>query len=371
MNRIEKKISKVFNNIPVADRPEAVFIFNDGRIDKNFFYITGLYNGIFENCGLLGDSNGKIYLLTTALEEEAARSVEKYAEIVIYKNKKQRNDGLKRVFSNYSKIGIIYNFISYSFYLYLKETFSDNDWVDIGKAFKVSRMIKSQDEIDIISRASDFVSTVADSIPGILREGITELDLAAEIDYRLKKEGAHGIAFKTIAAFGKNTSMPHYSSAGISLKKGDAVLVDFGAEYMGYSSDITRTYLAGEHEKNLLKIYDTVYNAQKRAIELIRAGVNTEYVEKEVRYVIDRYEQYRGRFIHSLGHSIGLDVHDDGYPSEDFNKEFAESMVLTVEPGIYIPGLYGVRLEDDIVVKKDECRVLTTAKKESLAYEIQ
>lgn len=371
MNRIEKKINKIFTNIPAAGRPEAVFIFNDGRVDKNFFYITGLYNGVFENCGILGDSNGKIYLLTTALEEEAARTVEKYAEIVVYKNKEQRNDALKRVLTSYSKIGICYNFISYSFYLYLQETFNDNGWIDIGKAFKVSRMIKSQDEIDTISRAADFVSTVADSIPGILREGITELDLAAEIDYRLKKEGAHGIAFKTIAAFGKNTSMPHYSSAGVSLKKGDAVLVDFGAEYMGYSSDITRTYFAGEPEKNLLKIYDTVYTAQKRALELMRAGVNTEYVEKEVRCVIDRHEQYRGRFIHSLGHSIGLDVHDDGYPSEDFNKEFSESMVLTVEPGIYIPGLYGVRLEDDIVVQKDECRVLTTANKEPLAYEIR
>ena len=235
----------------------------------------------------------------------------------------------------------------------------------------MSRMIKSFDEIEKIRKAADIVSSVADDIPGLLKEGMTELDLAAEIDYHVKKTGAQKAAFSTIVAFGKNASMPHYGGAGVPLRDGNVVLVDFGAEYNGYVSDISRTYFTGKPGKKAVDIYNTVLSSQSRALELIKEGVSADYVEREARNEIDRKESTRGRFIHSLGHSIGLDVHDDSYPDADFKKEFKENMVLTVEPGIYLPGLYGIRIEDDIVVKKDGCEIITTAQKEPISYEIQ
>jgi Xaa-Pro dipeptidase len=140
---------------------------------------------------------------------------------------------------------------------------------------------------------------------------------------------------------------------------------------MGYVSDISRTYFTGKPAKKAFDMFDAVLAAQSRALGLIKAGVSADYVEREARNEIDQIELFRGKFIHSLGHSIGLDVHDDSYPDADFKKEFKENMVLTVEPGIYLPGLYGIRIEDDIVVKKDGCEILTTAQKEPITYEIQ
>jgi Xaa-Pro dipeptidase len=371
MANMKTRLNSIFGNISSENPPEALFIFNKSSVDKNFFYVTGLFNGVFENCGVLFCRDGTVYLFTTSLEEEAARSLEASAELIVYKDKKGREEGLKNILSKFDKIGICYNSISYMFYLYLEQTFPGIEWIDVGKAFKKSRMIKTADEIAKIRKAADIADAVADSIPEFLKCGMTELDLAAEIDYRVKKAGAHKAAFHTIAAFGKNSSMPHYSGSDVQLKAGDIVLVDFGAEYMGYVSDISRTYFTKEPEKKALDMFETVLEAQKRAIELIKPGKNADQVEKEVRQVTERKEVFRGRFIHSLGHSIGLDVHDDGYPDDDFAKEFRENMVLTVEPGMYLPGQYGIRIEDDIVVKGSGCEVITKAKKEPFTHEIQ
>jgi Xaa-Pro dipeptidase len=370
MHRIKKRISTVFNNIWDTQPPDAFFLFNGDRVDKNFIYITGLYNGVFENCGVLCERSGKIYLLSSALEEEAVRAQDNQADIVVYKNQRERNEKLKNLLSGYKKLGICFNGISHSFFNYLQETSSQTLWVDVGKAFRQARMIKFDDEIERISRACSVVSEIADSIGKIFREGITELDISAEIDYMMKKGGADGASFKTIVAFSKNASMPHYSGSDVPLQNGDVILIDFGAEYRGYVSDITRTYLTGKPEKEILNLYDTVVKAQQIAIDLMKPGASTENVEFEVKKFIDSDDRYRGRFIHSLGHSIGLDVHDDGYPSDDFQKKFGCGMVLTVEPGIYLPGQYGIRIEDDVLIEEDGRRLLTSAKKEPFAYEI-
>jgi len=371
MEELERRREAVLAHNYDKNAPEAVFIFSRERVDKNFFYITGLENGVFENCGVVFDRRGRNFILTSTLEEEAARAAEAHSEIIVYKNEKEREERLKSVLSGYRTVGMNFSAVSHSFFLYMKESFSGIELVDASRAFKTVRMIKSREEIERIRIACGIASRVAEMIPGILKEGMTELELSAEIDYLMKRNGAAAPSFKTIAAFGKSSSMPHYSSAGVPLKNGDVVLVDFGAEHKGYSSDITQTYLTGKPQKELLDLYGAVHGAQRRALELITDGANVEEIEQEVRSCIDSREEYRGRFIHRLGHSIGLDVHDDGYPAEDFGRQFAESMVLTVEPGIYLPGIHGIRLEDDIVVRKSGCEVLTTAKKECRFYELR
>jgi Xaa-Pro dipeptidase len=370
LKQLKERIGKIFNQSSEKQNPEAVFIFNSERVDKNFYYLTGLSGGVFENCGVLCESSGKMYIFTSTLEEEAVRAAERDAEVVVYKKEKERDKNLEKVLSKYSTIGISYSSITHSFYLHLKEMIDKTALFDVGNRFRCARMIKTDDEIERIQKACAIVSEVADNIPYMLKEGITELDLSAEIDFKMKKEGAHGSAFKTIVSFSKNTSMPHYSGADVPLKGGDVVLVDFGAEYMSYNSDITRTYMTGTPDKELLHLYKTVLEAQQNALKEIREGEGVDIVDEAIRRFINSHESYNGRFIHSLGHSIGLDVHDDRYPSIEFNKRFAENMVLTVEPGIYLPGIYGIRIEDDIVVKKEGCKVLTSAMKEPLTYEI-
>jgi Xaa-Pro aminopeptidase len=365
-----RRIESIFGYLDGNGAPEGIFLFNRDRVDKNFLYVTGLENGVFENCGVLFERSGKMYVFTSALEEEAARSSEGYAEIVVFKNERERNEKLKSVLGRYGKLGLCFGAVSHGFFLSLSQGFPGIEWVDAGSAFRKARMIKTDEEIEKIRKACEIASRVAESIPGVLREGMTELDLSAEIDYLLKKSGAGGPAFRTIAAFAVNSSMPHYAGGNVRLENGNVVLVDFGAEYRGYASDITQTYLTGKPGEALVDLYKTVLSAQRLAFELIRDGAMAEQVDEDVRRLIDAREPYRGRFIHSLGHSLGLDVHDDGYPSREFDKRFSENMVLTVEPGVYLPGVYGVRLEDDIVVKKEGCVLLTTAKKELRTYEI-
>ena len=368
MEHLHRRISTVFNHL---EDVEAIFLFNNDIVDKNFFYVSGLFDGVFDNCGVFCERNGRMFILTSTLEEEASRAAEGYAEIVTYRNQQDRDKSLGRILSPHKRIGIPYHSVSHAFYLHLKDLFGDKEWLDAGTAFKKARMIKSHDEIEKIKKACEIVDRIAECIPTLLKEGMTELDLSAEIDFRLKREGAQGPAFKTIAAFGKNSSKPHYSGARVPLKRGDLVLVDFGAEYNGYCSDITRTYLTAKPDQDLYDLYSAVLKMQKAAIELIRAGTNVKHVEDEVRTLIDGDERFRGRFIHSLGHSLGLDVHDGSYPDADFQTEFSEHMVLTVEPGIYLPGVYGVRIEDDIVVGRDGCTLITSANREPVAYEIQ
>jgi len=367
---IRKRSRALFSHIPDDRLPDAILVFNNKLIDNNFFYLTGLSGGVFDNCGVVVEKEGKIILYTTALEEEAARALENNAEILVYHDEKEKDSILASTLSKYSKLGINYGSVSHTFYLFILEIGGGAETVDVGTAFRSTRMIKTEGEIKKIEKGCRIISEVAERIPSVLAEGMRELDLSAEIDYMMKKRGAHGPAFRTIASFSKNTSMPHYHGGCIRLKNGDVVLADFGAYFEGYASDITRTYLTGNPEKGLRDLYGTVLSAQKLALDMINEGELSGRVDREVRAYIDSNDLYKGRFIHSLGHSIGLDVHDDGYPSESFHNRFVENMVLTVEPGIYLPGRYGVRIEDDILVEKQGCRVLTFANKEPLTYEI-
>ncbi|MGQ9616762.1 MAG: M24 family metallopeptidase [Spirochaetota bacterium] len=363
--RIKKVFDHIRNHVCPDDPPEAVLLINEGFKSSNFNYVTGLVQGVFDNCGVLFENGGRIYIFTTTLEEELLREIGGGAELeyIVYRTREQRNGRLKEVLEGYSLVGLCYESIPCTLYLALREMVPETAFVDVSRAFKMARMIKLPDEIDSIGVACRIVSEVADEVPELLTEGMTELDLVAEIDYRVMKKGAERPAFKTIVSFSANTSKPHYEGGNLHLKKNDVILVDFGAVYRGYVSDITRTFFTGNPSAEIVKLYSVVRKAQEIAMGLIGSGINVGEVEEEVRRYVDSHEQYRDRFIHSLGHSLGLDVHDDSYPGEDFKKRFSENMVLTVEPGIYIPGFCGVRIEDDILVESNSCRVLTTARK--------
>ena len=379
---IKKRVKSVFEEISCtktiegtkktdgSDIPEAVFIFNRNGMDKNYLYLTGLSGGVFENCGVVAESGGKLVLITTALEEELSSGAVGYDDIVVYRDEEEREKAMKRLFSSYRRVGVAYDRIPHSFYHEMKALSEKTEWVDISGAFRLTRMLKSPDEIERIERACEIADRAAGLIPSMLKEGITEIDLGTEIDYRVKKLGASGPAFDTIVAFGENTSKPHYRGGAVPLRPGDPVLVDFGAEYEGYNSDITRVFFTGKPKAELVDLYSVVSEAKEIAISLIKEGESARTVEDKVKMKIDSFDRYRGRFIHSLGHSLGLDVHDDSYPFKSHGGKFCENMVLTVEPGVYLPGLYGVRLEDDIVVKKEGCTLLTSPVKEPKTYEI-
>ena len=179
--------------------------------------------------------------------------------------------------------------------------------------------------------------------------GVTEADIALEIEYRMKKMGATGTSFETIVASGVRSALPHGVATNKVIENGDAVVIDMGAVYKGYCSDITRTVFVGEPTKEQRHVYDLVEKAQKFAIDKIEAGVSCKEVNEVAVNEFKKHamEQY---FVHSLGHGVGLDVHERPFVAGRSSDVFEAGMVVTVEPGLYLPGKFGVRIEDMVMV---------------------
>jgi Xaa-Pro dipeptidase len=215
-----------------------------------------------------------------------------------------------------------------------------------------SRMIKSPDEIKNIQKS---IEIAEESLLKLDFQG-TESEIAADLEYNMKFNGSLNPAFDTIIASGKRSSLPH---ATISTNKLETpTVIDWGAIYNNYCSDITRTLIESEKEK---EIFNIVMEAQKEAIKVIKPGIKASYVDKVARNVIDEYG-YGENFIHSTGHGIGLEVHENPPISENSGFKIQKGMVITIEPGIYIKEKFGVRIEDDIQIK-NRGKVLTSIKK--------
>ena len=358
----KKRSDKIFD---ISDKKiDAIIIknYNYPFIDKNFFYFTGLEEGIFEGCVsvLFPDKNAD--LIVSELEEESAKKSN--ANLKIYRDKESYTEILKESLSSFKNIGLNFNGIIYKDFLNLKKVFSNARFFDVSDGFAKTRLVKDENEILTIKKACNIADKAMEEIPNILYEGMYEFELAAEIDYLMQKNGANKTAFNTISSFGKNSAEPHYTHGNVKLKKGNFVLCDFGACYKKYNSDITRTFIYGKASEKQKAIHKVVLEAQRIGFDLIKPGVKANKVHNTVKTSIDKTE-FKDRFIHSLGHSIGLSVHDGGAGlSIDCKTELEENMVFTVEPGVYIPSLGGVRIEDDILIKKDGIEILTKASRD-------
>ena len=245
----------------------------------------------------------------------------------------------------------------------LAEVFPDAELVPVTGVTGSLRRHKSPGEISAITRAQRIAETVFSEVSGMLREGVREREIAAEIDYRMRLAGAERSAFDTIVAFGPHTSMPHAVPGDRRLARGEAVLIDMGAVCDGYASDMTRTIHFGEPEPEFTEVYGTVLRAQETALAGLRAGISCAEADRLARTVIDDagYGEY---FTHSLGHGVGLDVHEPPRLAATTDDTLETGMVITVEPGIYLPGRFGVRIEDLAVITGDGCENLTRAPKD-------
>ncbi len=341
---------------------EGVLIYNGGETsnDPSFFYFTQLARGLFESSYVfLTRKNLKV--ITSQLEAETAKSED--LDVEVFSSGKQKDELLKEVTKSTTFIGINYSGLSYADFLSLKEKLPDKEFIDVGDSISSLRQVKSDREITKLKEAARIVSVVGDEIPGMLKEGMTEGELAAKVNYEMMKNGASSTSFDTIAAFGPDAAEPHFSGGSRKLKKGDVVLVDFGAKYQRYCSDMTRTYFFGKPDKEMQEMYEVVFSSQDAGFKAIRSGENGKMVDAASRKVIDS-SKFKGKFIHSLGHGVGLNVHDHpalGPQSDFFLKE---NMVVTVEPGVYVPKKGGVRIEDDVIVTKGGCQIITSASRE-------
>ena len=354
---MEKRVKNIYKNL--EKNPDVILLKNSSEpyIDDNFFYVTGLEKGLFEGSAAVLFPDGNIDLIVPELEAELAKKVD--ANVKVYKNEKDFENLLKDYVSSSKNIGLNFSGILYRDYCKFRDRFPGPELIDVSESLEKTRLVKDEFEINLIKKACEITDKVMEEIPKILHEGMREFELAAEIDYLMQKNGVDKPAFETISSFGKNTSEPHYSHGDTQLKKGDFVLCDFGACFRKYNSDITRTFVFGKASDKQKGMYKTVLEAYKIGLDTVKPGLKANKVHKAVFSYIEKTE-FKGRFIHSTGHSLGLSVHDGSSRlGPSCVTKLKENMVFTIEPGVYLPGFGGVRIEDDVLIKKDGIEILT------------
>ena len=244
----------------------------------------------------------------------------------------------------------------------LEKAFEGMELVDLPGVCEKLRQVKTPAEIANIRAAQQITDAAFSHICKVLRSGMTELEVAAELEYFMRKSGADGLAFETIAVSGPKSSLPHGVPGNVVLTENAFLTMDFGARYNGYCSDMTRTVVLGKADEEMKKIYDIVLKAQKAAIAAIRPGVCGKEVDAAARDIITA-AGYGECFGHSTGHSLGLEIHEEPRSSARSTDIFVPGQLMTAEPGIYLEGKYGVRIEDLILVTENGCEDLTKSDK--------
>jgi len=241
----------------------------------------------------------------------------------------------------------------------LKRLFPEVKFVPAGSVVATVASVKDESEIDLIRKAASISENVFAELLGAIRDGISELDLAAEIAYLHRRFGAEADAFEPIVASGVRGALPHARATSKKLRKGELITIDFGCRYQGYHSDLTRTVALGRIGKNQQRIYTVVRDAQRFALDAARDGLRGSDLDAVARKHIDKHRMGK-YFMHSLGHGLGLQVHESPRISALSAERLQAGHVITVEPGVYIEGTGGVRIEDDIVIRKGGRELITT-----------
>jgi len=220
------------------------------------------------------------------------------------------------------------------------------------------RIRKDEQELAQMRRAAILASEVVEHAIGLLKPGVQELEVAAEIEFQMRKKGASGPAFEPIVAFGARAALPHARPTAKRLRKNELVVLDLGAILGHYCSDITRTVYVGTAPKRVKEWYKAVLEAQSAAIAAVRSGVTAGDIDSAARSTLAKYKLDRF-FMHSTGHGLGLEVHEDPRVARGQKARLEPGTVITIEPGVYIAGVGGIRIEDDVAVHEDRSEILT------------
>jgi Xaa-Pro aminopeptidase len=281
------------------------------------------------------------FITTTDLFEEAAR---------------------RKVLSRCRRVAFESLHLTYAQYRQLRKLFSAVSFEPTSDVVENFTVVKNAEEVARITEAVEISDRVFADVVNKIRPGMKELDVAAEISYLHRRYGAEQDSFETIVASGPRGALPHARATSKRIRNGEFVILDFGCTKQGYSSDLTRTIAVGSVPQRGRRIYNSVLNAQQAAIESVRAGMRTKDLDAVARQRLasDGYGKY---FVHSLGHGLGLQIHEKPRISRLSKEHLVEGSVVTIEPGVYIPEFGGVRIEDDVLVTETGCRVLSSAPK--------
>lgn len=327
----------------------------------NRFYLSG-FSG---SAGVLLITLNDCFLITDFRYIEQAEKEAALFQIIQYKSSPTKTIAELSQELKLVKMGFEEDYITYSHYQDLHTELKEVNLTPTGQMIEEIRMIKDQKEIKAITRAASIADEALSHVLKIIKPGKTEREIALELEYQMLSKGASKTSFDTIVASGKRSALPHGIASDKRIEDGDFVLMDFGCIYNQYCSDMTRTIIIGNAQPKQKEIYNIVLKAQSLALEKLKAGQKTKDIDALSRNYIHE-KGYGDNFGHGLGHSVGLDIHEK--PSLSFKDEhiLKNNMLITVEPGIYIPDWGGVRIEDLVVVKENTIENLTHSPKDLL-----
>lgn len=310
--------------------------------EKQRLYLTGF----FATDGYVVVSEGKKFLFVDPRYFYAAQKALKNSDVTVVKGFKNeafeflKSTGKKDLYIDYTKTSISeaeeYGELGFS----LK---------DCSKDMVASMKIKSDEELKNIKKACAIAEASLKCVLPLIKEGISELELAAALEAEFKKHGASNPSFETIVAFGKNAAVPHHETGSTRLKNNECVLIDFGCLYKGYCSDMTRTFFYGKPDKQFKKAYEAVLTAHLAAEKGIYAGIECVAADKIARDILEE-RGYGKYFTHSLGHGIGVNIHEPPALSPKGKGTLENRMVFSIEPGVYIDGKFGIRIENTVTL---------------------
>lgn len=332
---------------------------------KHVYYLTGFASDPHERfLGLLLSSTNDPVLIVPALDANAAEAASTVKNIVTHKDTDNPYLLLKeQIQGTAGTLALEKDQLTVSRYEQLRQHVNADRIEDVGLALRDLRIRKSAEEVKIIKNAVRLVEDVLTQGMARVKIGISELELVAELEYLMKKLGADAPSFATMVLSGPNTALPHGVPGARRIEAGDLLMFDLGVYAGGYASDITRTFAVGDLKPEAVNIYETVLAANLAGIQAVKPGVTYGSIDQAARKVIDD-AGYGHAFVHRLGHGLGMDVHE--YPSvHGLNQDILQpGAVFTIEPGIYLQGIGGVRIEDDVIVTGDGVEVLTSFPKE-------
>lgn len=338
------------------------YLFDEHKLDAllisrlpHIRYLTGFTGS---NAMLLATSRN-LYFITDSRYEVQARTEVNGWKVVIARRGLLEEIKRRNYLRNAKRIGFEAKYTTYREYQKAKDLLTGKRWKALEVSIEPIMLQKERYEIDNLKKAIAISEGVFNSLLDVIRPGMTEREIAAEITYHHRMNGADGDSFESIVASGPRAALPHGRATTKKIKNNELIIIDFGCVVNGYHSDITRTIVVGKPETEALQCFTVVREALERSIEALRDGVSCKKLDSIARNHI-KQKGYGEYFGHSLGHGIGLDVHELPRISPYSNEQFVEGSTVTIEPGIYIPERFGVRIEDDVLVTADGCERLTT-----------
>lgn len=336
----------------------------------NVRYLSGFENGDPNVAFLIISQTDLILVTDYRYSQQAMTECPGYKVIERDRQKVSLGQQFKMIFEQLGSRTVAFerNYINYGMLDDIRSELKDIKLSGIHFWVEAQRMLKDPTEIESIKQAATIADKALADLVRFMKPGMTERDAALELEYQMQKAGSEGLSFPTLLISGDRTSLPHGLPSKKTLNYGDLITIDFGAVVNGYRSDMTRAFVVGQPSEKQLAVYQTVRTAQQAGLDAVKAGVEGKVPHFASKAFLDAsdFSEFQGE---GLGHGVGLFLHEQPFLGVDCEIVLKENMVITIEPGIYIPGWGGVRIEDDVCVTKENCEILTHAPRDLIVIE--